>query len=59
MLTFRAPCIHQVLGGDDGETVVATLRAGDFFGERALINNEVRNATVQASGRVQLLVVAR
>ena len=49
----------KVLGGDDGETVVATLKASDFFGERALINNEVRNATVQASGRVQLLVMAR
>ena len=31
-----------------GSCVVATLEAGRFFGERALITGEVRNATIVA-----------
>ena len=34
----------------DGEKVVATLEAGRYFGERALITGDVRNATVVGRG---------
>lgn len=43
----------------DGVSVLTTLKQGDFFGERALITNEVRNATVEADGIVQVLMVDR
>lgn len=32
----------------DGETIVATLKAGDFFGEMALLFSKARNASVRA-----------
>ena len=42
----------------EGQTVVLSeLKAGDFFGEMALIDREVRSATVQAIGEVRLLSI--
>lgn len=45
---------HAVVYKSDGGTAeaveVARLGPGDFFGERALIKNDVRSATVQAAG---------
>lgn len=38
------------VAGPDGERVVATLDAGRYFGERALITGEVRNATIVGKG---------
>ena len=40
-----------------GGAEVATLRAGDFFGELALLDGEARTATVTAATDMQLLVL--
>lgn len=45
--------------GDDGDRPLATLRAGDSFGERAALNGSARNATVRARGEVLALLVWR
>jgi len=42
----------------DGNSV-ATLKAGDFFGENALLRDEPRTATITASGKVQALSLSR
>jgi CRP/FNR family transcriptional regulator, cyclic AMP receptor protein len=42
-----------------GGEQVATLRAGDFFGELALLDAGPRNATVTADGDVSVLVLTR
>jgi CRP-like cAMP-binding protein len=45
----------------DGLTsrVVATLEAGDFFGETALLRGEPRNATVDAAEDIELYVLGK
>lgn len=42
-----------------GETVVARLGAGQFFGEMALLTGDRRQATVRAASACQLLAVGR
>ncbi len=39
------------------EVKLAELKAGDFFGEMAIIDREVRSATVSAIGQVRLLSI--
>lgn len=39
------------------EVALAELKAGDFFGEMAIIDREVRSATVSAIGEVRLLSI--
>jgi NADH dehydrogenase len=39
--------------------IVAVLGAGSFFGERALVNNEPRSASVRARTPVEVLVMGR
>ena len=41
------------------EFCLATLGAGDFFGEMALFEREVRSATVRALGEVQVLTLEK
>ncbi len=42
-----------------GETKVAQLGTGDFFGERALLADEPRNASCVAASEVQLLLLEK
>ncbi len=42
---------------DGGQVHLGTLSAGDFFGEMALVDHEVRSATVRAMGAARVLTV--
>ena len=42
---------------DGQETTLAILKPGEFFGEMALFDHEVRMATVRALGRARVLTV--
>lgn len=44
---------------DPAGAVVAVLKAGSFFGEMALLNNEPRIATIRARTPVEVLVMGR
>lgn len=43
--------------GTDGESVLASLRRGDVFGEMALLRSAVRSADVVATSNVEVLVI--
>lgn len=48
----------RVTREENGQEIFLTeLKAGDFFGELAIIDKEVRSATVRASGEVRLLSI--
>ena len=47
--------VTRISGGQ--EIPLTELKAGDFFGEMAIINREVRSATVRAVGEVRLLSI--
>jgi CRP-like cAMP-binding protein len=42
---------------DDGEVRLAMRSTGDFFGEMALFEREVRSATVRAIGEARVLTI--
>ena len=42
-----------------GDTQIATLRAGDFFGEMALLDGHLRSASVRAAEPTTCLVLPR
>ena len=45
--------------GTPSEHVLATLKPGDFFGEMALFDNQVRSASVRAVEDTELLVLTK
>jgi CRP/FNR family transcriptional regulator len=50
----------EVIVEQDGEEVRLAVRGeGDFFGEMAIFDHEVRSATIRASGQVRVLTVDR
>jgi CRP-like cAMP-binding protein len=56
---IKAGEVHVYLRQSDGsEVLVDTLRAGQFFGEMALLRGGVRTATVRADRQVGVEVVA-
>ena len=61
-------CMYVVQGGrvevlqeslKGGEQHLAFLEAGDFFGEMAVFEKEIRSATVRAAGEARVLSVDR
>jgi len=59
-------CMYVVQGGrvevlqdsrKGGEQHLAFLEAGDFFGEMAVFEKEIRSATVRAAGEARVLCV--
>jgi CRP-like cAMP-binding protein len=48
----------EVIKEDHGaEVLLGTMSSGDFFGEMALVDREVRSATVRALGPARVLTV--
>jgi CRP/FNR family cyclic AMP-dependent transcriptional regulator len=54
ILDGRVEVIHEIAGK---EVRLAELGRGDFFGEMALFDHEVRSATVRALGPVRALTI--
>jgi len=44
---------------DGGQTVLATLSPGQYFGEMALLSKAPRNATIRAAGAAKLAVLGK
>ena len=52
--------VSKIIDKDDGrEKVLATLQAGDFFGEMALLEDSPRSANVRAAGPTRVLILSR
>ena len=59
MFVIQAGRVEVLKQTDSREVHLATLEQGDFFGEMALFDREVRSATVRAIDEVHLLTVDR
>ncbi len=58
MFVVQAGRVEVLQQSDDGgEQHLAYLEAGDFFGEMAVFEKEVRSATVRAAGEARVLRV--
>lgn len=57
MYVVQSGEVEVVHVGGGGEQRLAVLTAGDFFGEMAVFEREVRSATVRAKGEAQVMTV--
>jgi len=57
MYVVQSGEVEVVQSKDGGEQRLAVLKAGDFFGEMAIFEHEVRSATVRASGEARVMKV--
>ena len=44
---------------DGAQKLLATLKAGDYFGEMALLSDQSRNATIQARTAMNVLIIPK
>lgn len=49
--------VEVLIKGEKEEMPIALLKEGDFFGEMAIFEHEVRSATVRAKGEARVLTV--
>ena len=57
MYVVQSGRVEVVQSSDAGEQHLAYLEAGDFFGEMAVFEKEVRSATVRAAGESRVLKI--
>ncbi|NIM71458.1 MAG: cyclic nucleotide-binding domain-containing protein [Xanthomonadales bacterium] len=57
MYVVQAGQVEVVQHTEQGEQHLAYLQAGDFFGEMAVFERQVRSATVRAAGEAKVLKV--
>ena len=57
MFVIQAGEVEVIRQTGDRSTLLAVLREGDFFGEMALFEEELRSATVRAKGSTRVLSV--
>ncbi|MDP3983776.1 MAG: cyclic nucleotide-binding domain-containing protein [Acidimicrobiia bacterium] len=57
MFVVQSGRVEAVTGPVGNERRVAVLDGGDFFGEMALFDKEVRSATVRALGEARVLTI--
>ena len=59
MYVIQEGQVEVLLRKGDKDVCVAVLGEGDFFGEMALFDQEVRSATVRARGEVKALTLEK
>ena len=59
MYVIQQGQVEVLLKKGDADVCVAVLDEGDFFGEMALFDQEVRSATVRARGEVRILTLEK
>jgi CRP-like cAMP-binding protein len=59
MYVIQQGQVEVLLRKGDADVSVAVLGEGDFFGEMALFDQEVRSATVRARGEVRVLTLEK
>jgi CRP-like cAMP-binding protein len=59
MYVVQAGQVEVLQGKENKEVRLAVLNEGDFFGEMAIFEREVRSATVRAIGEVRVLTVEK
>lgn len=57
MYVIQSGRVEAVTGSGPAERRIAVLDGGDFFGEMALFDKEVRSATVRALGEARVLTI--